>query len=224
MIVREPIGVVGRCAAVELPAADAGLEDRPGAGRRQFRDREARRANLAHRLRVAELAAEAGVPRGVLNVLPGRRPGGGRTARACTWMWTWSRFTGSTETGRRFLRYAADSNLKKIVLECGGKNPAIVLDDAENLDRVADHVVNAAFWNMGENCSATSRLIVHEAVKDALLARILARLREWKTGDPLDPANRLGALVDKAHCDKVCGYLNRQGQACWLAARSTAAS
>ena len=74
-------------------------------------------------------------------------------------------FTGSTETGRRFLKYSADSNLKKIVLECGGKNPAIVLEDAEDLDLVAAHIVNGAFWNMGENCSACSRLIVHEAIK-----------------------------------------------------------
>lgn len=64
------------------------------------------------------------------------------------------RFTGSTETGKRFLRYSADSNLKKVVLECGGKNPAVVLDDVENLGAAADHIVNAAFRNMGENCSA----------------------------------------------------------------------
>jgi len=117
-------------------------------------------------------------------------------------------FTGSTETGRRFLRYSADSNLKEITLEMGGKNPCVVMDDAENLDNVAAHVVNGAFWNMGENCSATSRLIVHEDVKDALLGRILAHAREWPLGDPLDPENRVGALVSKAHFDKVCTYLN----------------
>jgi gamma-glutamyl-gamma-aminobutyraldehyde dehydrogenase len=116
-------------------------------------------------------------------------------------------FTGSTETGRRFLRYSADSNLKKVTLECGGKNPAVVLSDAENLDHVAAHVVNAAFWNMGENCSAVSRLIVHSDVKAPLMERVLARLRDWRTGDPLDPANHLGALIDMEHCAKVAGYL-----------------
>jgi gamma-glutamyl-gamma-aminobutyraldehyde dehydrogenase len=116
-------------------------------------------------------------------------------------------FTGSTDTGRRFLRYSADSNLKKVVLECGGKNPAIVLDDAEDLDLVAQHVVQAAFWNMGENCSATSRLIVQSGVKAALLERILANARDWRTGDPLDPTNHLGALVDSEHFSKVCSYL-----------------
>ena len=93
----------------------------------------------------------------------------------------------------------------------GGKNPAVVLDDAENLDRVAAHIVNGAFWNMGENCSASSRLIVQSGVKDALLARIMAHAREWPMGDPLNPANRVGALVSKAHFEKVCSYLG-QGQ------------
>ena len=83
----------------------------------------------------------------------------------------------------------------------------MVFEDAENLDHVAGHVVNAAFWNMGENCSANSRLIVHKAVKEPLMERILARLRDWKTGDPLDPQNHLGALVDSEHCKKVAGYL-----------------
>ena len=111
------------------------------------------------------------------------------------------------ETGRRFLHYAADSNLKKVLLECGGKNPAIVLEDAENLDHVSSHVVNAAFWNMGENCSAASRLIAYKAVKAPLTNKTGARLRDWKTGDPLDPANHLGALIDADHCIKVPSYL-----------------
>jgi gamma-glutamyl-gamma-aminobutyraldehyde dehydrogenase len=118
-------------------------------------------------------------------------------------------FTGSTDTGRRFLHYSAESNLKKIVLECGGKNPAIVLEDAEDLDLVAGHIVNGAFWNMGQNCSASSRLIVHEAVKDELMKYIVARTRDWKTGDPLDPAHHLGALVDKEHFKKVSSYLKK---------------
>jgi len=118
-------------------------------------------------------------------------------------------FPGPTATGRRFLRYAADSNLKRIVLECGGKNPAVVLADVEDLDLVAEQVVNGAFWNMGENCSATSRLIVHADVKDELMQRIGAYMREWKMGDPLDPENRVGSLVSKAHFAKVQSYLDQ---------------
>jgi gamma-glutamyl-gamma-aminobutyraldehyde dehydrogenase len=118
-------------------------------------------------------------------------------------------FTGSTATGRRFLHYAAESNLKRIVLECGGKNPAVVLKDADDLDAVAQHVVNGAFWNMGENCSASSRLIVHADIKDALLERIGVQMREWKMGDPLDPEHRIGAMVSKAHFEKVRSYLEQ---------------
>ncbi|MEL6702104.1 MAG: aldehyde dehydrogenase family protein, partial [Pseudomonadota bacterium] len=87
------------------------------------------------------------------------------------------------------------------------KNPAVVLQGAENLDHVADHVVNAAFWNAGQNCSATSRLIVHTAVKEPLMERIIARIRDWRVGDPLDPATPIGTMIDADHADKVAGYL-----------------
>ena len=157
-------------------------------------------------LRVAELATEAGVPRGVLQVLPGTGPAVGEKLGRHRDIDMVS-FTGSTETGRLFLKYSSESNLKKVVLECGGKNPAVVFNDAENLDLVAEHIVNGAFWNMGENCSAISRLIVHKEIKSDLLKKILERLRDWKTGDPLDPQNQLGALIDKEHCKKVANYL-----------------
>lgn len=81
------------------------------------------------------------------------------------------------------------------------------MDDIEALDLVAGHVVNGAFWNMGGNCSASSRLIVHADIKDELLKRIGIQMREWKMGNPLDPENRLGAMVSKAHCEKVRSYL-----------------
>ena len=159
-------------------------------------------------LRVAELATEAGLPRGVLNVVTGSGPDVGEPIGRHMDIDMVS-FTGSTVTGKRFLSYSAESNAKEVVLEMGGKNPAIVMDDAENLDRVAAHIVNGAFWNMGENCSAASRLIVHRAVKDELLARIKHHAEHWNVGDPLDPETRLGALVSAAHYGKVCGYLEQ---------------
>jgi gamma-glutamyl-gamma-aminobutyraldehyde dehydrogenase len=82
-----------------------------------------------------------------------------------------------------------------------------VLDDAEDLDAVAAHVVNGAFWNMGENCSAASRLIVQKGVKDRLVEKVRAHAREWVVGEPLNPEVRVGALVSKAHFTKVSGYL-----------------
>ena len=159
-------------------------------------------------LRVAELALEAGVPRGVLNVVPGMGPEVGEPLGRHMDVDMVS-FTGSTETGKRFLGYAGESNAKEVVLEMGGKNPAIVLADAENLDRVAAHVVNGAFWNMGENCSALSRLIVERPVHDALIERIKLHMRSWPVGDPLDPQTRLDALVSAAHLGKVSGYLGK---------------
>jgi gamma-glutamyl-gamma-aminobutyraldehyde dehydrogenase len=157
-------------------------------------------------LRLAELAREAGLPDGVLNVLPGLGESCGAAIGRHPGIDVVS-FTGSTEVGRLFLKYAADSNLKRVTLECGGKNPAVVLADAAHLDQVAEQVVRACFWNMGENCTSNSRLIVHRNLKDDLLARVLVKAREWRTGDPLEPANNLGAMVSKEHFDKVIGYL-----------------
>lgn len=207
MIVREPIGVVAAVLPWNFPLLMLAWKIAPAlAAGNCVIVKPAEQTSLTA-LRIAELASEAGVPRGVLQVLPGDGVSVGEPLGLHPDVDMVS-FTGSTDTGRRFLRYSADSNLKKIVLECGGKNPAVVMDDAENLDLVAEHIVNGAFWNMGENCSACSRLIVHESVKDDLLALIIARTRDWKMGDPLDPANHLGALIDKEHQSKVAGYLS----------------
>jgi len=206
MIVREPIGVVAAVLPWNFPLLMLAWKIGPAlASGNSVIVKPAEQTSLTA-LRVAELAYEAGVPRGVLQVLPGDGPSVGEPLGRHGDIDMVS-FTGSTETGKHFLRYSADSNLKKVVLECGGKNPAVVLEDAEYLDAVAEHIVNGAFWNMGENCSACSRLIVHAAVKDELLSRIISRTRDWKTGDPLDPANHLGALIDKSHCEKVSSYL-----------------
>ncbi|MCR9257847.1 MAG: aldehyde dehydrogenase [Alphaproteobacteria bacterium] len=206
VIVREPVGVVAAVLPWNFPLLMLAWKIGPAlASGCSVIVKPAEQTSLTA-LRVAEIAAEAGIPRGVLQVLPGDGPSVGEPLGRHPGVDMVS-FTGSTETGRHFLRYAADSNLKKVVLECGGKNPAVVLEDAEHLDLVAGHVVNAAFWNMGENCSAASRLIVHKSVKDTLMERILARLRDWRTGDPLDPANHLGALIDTEHLAKVTGYL-----------------
>ncbi len=208
MILREPIGVVGLVLPWNFPLLMLAWKLGPAlACGCSVIVKPAEQTSLTA-LRVAELSIAAGIPRGVLQVLPGDGPSCGEPLGRHPDV-DMVAFTGSTETGRRFLRYAADSNLKKISLECGGKNPAIVLEDAEDLDIVAGHIVNAAFWNMGENCSATSRLIVHEAVKAPLLERIRARLRDWRTGDPLDPSNHLGALIDAEHLGKVTGWLER---------------
>ena len=209
MIVREPIGVVGAVLPWNFPLLMMAWKIGPAlAAGCSVIVKPAEQTSMTA-LRLAELATEAGLPNGVLQVLPGDGPSVGEPLGRHPGVDMVS-FTGSTETGRRFLNYAAESNLKKVVLECGGKNPAVVLEDAEHLDLVAEHIVNAAFWNMGENCSAASRLIVHQSIKAPLMECILARLRDWRTGDPLDPANNLGALIDAEHLKKVKSFLKKK--------------
>lgn len=208
MVVREAIGVVGLVLPWNFPLLMLAWKIGPSlAAGCSVVVKPAQETSLTT-LRVAELAHEAGIPAGVFNVVTGSGKDAGEPIGMHMDVSMVS-FTGSTATGRRFLRYAADSNLKRIVLECGGKNPAVVLNDVEDLDLVAEQIVNGAFWNMGENCSATSRLIVHADVKDELLKRIGAYMREWKMGDPLDPDNRVGSMVSKAHFEKVKSYLDQ---------------
>ncbi len=207
MIVREPIGIVGCILPWNFPMLMMAWKIGPAlAAGNSVIVKPAEQTPLTA-LRIAELAMEAGLPRGVLQILPGDGPTTGQPIGLHPDIDMVS-FTGSTETGRRFLTYAAESNLKKVTLECGGKNPAIVLDDAENLDDVAGHIVNGAFWNMGQNCSATSRLIVHKDIKAELMARILDHVKEWRHGNPLDPINRMGVLVDQEHFKKVTSMID----------------
>jgi gamma-glutamyl-gamma-aminobutyraldehyde dehydrogenase len=208
MVVREPIGVVGLVLPWNFPLLMLAWKIGPAlAAGCSVIVKPAEETSLTT-LRVAELASEAGLPKGVLNIVPG---GGAQVGEPIGRHMDIDMvsFTGSTVTGKRFLTYSAESNVKEVVLEMGGKNPCVVMDDAENLDMVAQHIVNGAFWNMGENCSATSRLIVHKGVKDELLTRIETHTRHWNIGDPLNPETRMGALVSKAHFDKVCGYLKQ---------------
>lgn len=212
MVVREPIGVVGLVLPWNFPLLMLAWKIGPAlAAGCTVVVKPAAETSLTA-LRLAELAAEAGLPRGVLNIVTGGGAEVGEPLGRHAGVDMVS-FTGSTVTGRRFLHYAADSNLKEVVLELGGKNPCIVLDDAEDLDAVAAHVVNGAFWNMGENCSAASRLIVQKGVKDQLIEKVRAHAREWVVGEPLNPEVRVGALVSKAHFTKVSGYLEAASKA-----------
>ena len=208
LIVREPAGVVGCVLPWNFPLMMLAWKIGPAlASGNSVIVKPAEQTSMTA-LRVADLAREAGVPDGALNVLPGLGDKAGQAMGLHEDIDVIS-FTGSTEIGRRFLEYSARSNLKRITLECGGKNPSVVLSDARNLDDVARHVVHAVFWNMGQNCTSNSRLIVHKSLADDLLERIGDRLKDWRTGDPLDPANALGAIVTREHFDKIMGDIAR---------------
>jgi len=206
MIVREPLGVIGAILPWNFPVQMGAWKLGPIlATGNSVVVKPARQTSLSL-LRLAELAAEAGLPEGVLNVIPGS--GSIIGAALCKHMDVdAAAFTGSTEVGRELLNYSAQSNLKRIVLELGGKNPQLVLEDAGDLDDIARQAVNCVFWNMGENCSSGSRLIVHRKLKDKLLAKMLEVSQEWIVGDPLDPATKVGPMIEESHLNTVLGYI-----------------
>ena len=206
LIVREPIGVVGAVVPWNFPLLMATWKVAPAlAAGNSVIVKPAELTSLST-IRMAELAAEAGIPDGVLNVVPGLGETAGQALgrHMDVDMVT---FTGSTEVGRYFLKYAAESNLKEITLECGGKSPQVVLASAPDLDFVAEQVLVAGLMNMGENCSCGSRLIVDRSVHDALVERLVAGTAAWTVGDPQDPATRLGPMIERPHLDKVLGYI-----------------
>ncbi len=157
-------------------------------------------------LRLAELAAEAGLPDGVLNVVPGRGETVGQAIGRHPDIDVLT-FTGSTEVGKYFLSYAGESNMKQVWLECGGKSANLVFADADDLDEAAEFAARAIFFNQGEVCSANSRLLVQREIADDFTAAVAARARAIRVGHPFDPASTMGPLVDRAHADRVERYL-----------------
>lgn len=157
--------------------------------------------------RLGELAIEAGFPPGVLNIVHGSGPGVGqplvehRDVKAIS-------FTGSTKTGAA-IAAAAAPKFKKLSLEMGGKNPAIVFADADLSDANLDTLVRSGFANQGEICLCGSRLLVQRSIYDAFKERYLERVQALTVGDPEDAGSDLGALVSKAHFDKVTGCIER---------------
>lgn len=206
MIVREPLGVIGAILPWNFPIQMAAWKLGPIlATGNSVVVKPARQTSLSM-LRLAELAAEAGIPDGVINVVTGN--GALIGAALCKHPDVdAAAFTGSTEVGRQLLQYSAESNLKRIVLELGGKNPQVVFDDAGDIDYVARQALGCVFWNMGENCSSGSRLIVHRKLKDKLLSRMIELSKEWVVGSPLDPATKVGPMIEESHMRKVLGYI-----------------
>ncbi len=157
-------------------------------------------------IRLAELMQEAGVPDGVINIVPGYGETTGQAIGLHNDIDTVS-FTGSTEVGRMFMRYSGDSNLKGVGLEMGGKSPFIVLDDAILDDDLIDHAAMSAFWNGGQNCSANMRQLIAKPLVEEFTGRILERVKAFKLGDPLDPATDIGSMITKDHKTRVMEYI-----------------
>ncbi len=148
------------------------------------------------------------MPPGVLNVLPGLGETTGQAIGRHPGIDAVS-FTGSTEVGALFLHYAADSNMKTVGLEMGGKSPLIVLDDARIDDDFVNSVVMAACWNGGQNCSANMRQIVDRSRREEFVAKVKARMEALVVGDPLDPATEIGSMITAEHRARVLSYIGK---------------
>ncbi|MDX6768265.1 MAG: aldehyde dehydrogenase family protein [Elusimicrobiota bacterium] len=155
-------------------------------------------------LRLAELAAEAGLPDGVLNVVPGPGPGCGSALVAHPLVRKVS-FTGSTAVGTGVMRAAADG-IKRVSLELGGKSPSVVFDDAD-LELAVEKSAWSVFGNSGQDCCARSRVLVHRKVYDRFLARFVARARKFVVGHPEKKGTQLGPLISRRQLDRVGDYI-----------------
>ena len=204
-ITREPVGVVAAITPWNYPLLMPAWKIGPalGAGNSVVLKPAEQTPLIA--IRLGELAAAAGIPEGVFNVVPGLGETAGQSlARhmdvdAVT-------FTGSTAVGRLIMGYAAQSNLKKVSLELGGKSPNVVLADAD-LDAAAQKAAFGIFQNTGQVCSAGSRLLVHASVAEEVVERVVRAAAEWQPGDPFDPATTQGSMVDEAQMRRVLSYI-----------------
>ena len=168
-------------------------------------------------LRLAELAAEAGVPDGVFNVVPGYGVTAGK-ALGLHMDVDCLAFTGSTGIGKMFMQYSGQSNLKQIWPETGGKSPNLIFADCENLEAAADMAAFGIFFNQGEVCSANSRLYVERSIKDRFVDLMVERAQAMQPGDPLDPASKMGAIVDEKQTQGIMRFVEAGKQSANLVA------
>ena len=207
LVTREPIGVVAAIVPWNYPLIITAWKLGPALATGNSVVLKPASQSPLSALRIAELATEAGLPDGVLNVVPGpgavigdalaRHPGVDKIA-----------FTGSTEVGKALLRAVGESDVKAISLELGGKSPQVVLADVGDLGAAASAIGWGIFYNSGQTCNAGSRLVVHRSVREELVERIAALGRKLAPGEPLDPATRLGSMVDERQLEKVLSYVD----------------
>ncbi len=206
LVRREALGVVGAVVPWNFPLDMATWKCAPAlAAGNSVVLKPAEQSPLSA-LRLAELAMEAGLPAGVLNVVPGLGETAGQALGRhpdvdCL------AFTGSTAVGKLFLQYSGQSNMKQVWLETGGKSPNLVFADCSDLDAAADMAAFGIFFNQGEVCSANSRLLVQRSVKDALVEKLVRRAAATQPGDPLDPASKMGAMVSAGHAANVMRFV-----------------
>ncbi|MGL4937359.1 aldehyde dehydrogenase [Shewanella sp.] len=206
MITREPVGVVAAIVPWNFPLLMACWKLGPALATGNSVVLKPSEKSPLTAIRIAQLALDAGIPKGVLNVLPGFGHTVGKALALHMDVDTLV-FTGSTKIAKQLMIYAGESNMKRVWLEAGGKSPNIVFNDAPDLKAAAVAAAEAIAFNQGEVCTAGSRLLVESGVKDELIALIGAELAAWQPGHPLDPDTVSGAVVDRQQLDTILSYI-----------------
>ena len=206
LVTREPIGVVAAIVPWNFPLLMTCWKLGPALASGNSVVLKPSEKSPLTAIRIAALAVEAGIPAGVLNVLPGYGHTVGK-ALALHMDVDCLVFTGSTRVAKQLMIYAGESNMKRVWLEAGGKSPNIVCADAPDLRAAARAAAGAICFNQGEVCTAGSRLLVEASIKEQFMTLLLEEMRHWQPGHPLDPATNVGALVDEQQLNTVLGYI-----------------
>ncbi|MDA9091298.1 aldehyde dehydrogenase family protein [Porticoccaceae bacterium] len=205
--VRKPIGVVGAIVGWNYPLSLAVTKLAPALVMGNSVVLKPSEFTSLSASRLAELAIEAGVPPGVFNVVHGA----GNTVGAALSLHQDVRllsFTGSSATGKQLMIAAGQSNMKRVILECGGKSPYLVFDDCpEDLDFLATDIVETAFANQGALCVSSTRLLVQDTLLEKLLPKIIAETEKLTPQDPLNSDTSFGAIINEAHLNKILAYI-----------------
>ncbi|MBU2012997.1 MAG: aldehyde dehydrogenase, partial [Gammaproteobacteria bacterium] len=207
LVTREPVGVVAAIVPWNFPLMMACWKLGPALATGNSVVLKPSEKSPLTAIRIAQLAIDAGIPAGVLNVLPGYGHTVGKALALHMDVDTLV-FTGSTRVAKQLMIYAGESNMKRVWLEAGGKSPNIVFADAPDLEAAAQAAAGAIAFNQGEVCTAGSRLLVERSVKERFLPMVVEALKGWKPGNPLDPATNVGALVDTQQLNTVLGYID----------------
>ncbi|WP_454256545.1 aldehyde dehydrogenase [Pseudomonas sp. Marseille-Q8238] len=206
LVTREPIGVVAAIVPWNFPLLMTCWKLGPALATGNSVILKPSEKSPLTGIRIAQLAIEAGIPAGVFNVLPGFGHTVGKALALHMDVDTLV-FTGSTKIAKQLMIYAGESNMKRVWLEAGGKSPNIVFADAPDLKAAAEAAASAIAYNQGEVCTAGSRLLVENSIKDTFVPMVVEAIKTWKPGNPLDPATNVGALVDTTQLNNVLAYI-----------------
>lgn len=207
-VTHEPIGVVGAIVAWNFPLHNAAVKLAPALAAGNSIVLKPSEDTPLSTLKLAALCHEAGLPSGVLNVVPGLGGTAGRAIGLHDDIDTVG-FTGSTAVGKELLRNSGDSNMKPVWLECGGKSPNIVFDDCDALEQAIDFTIAGIFTNAGQVCSAHSRLLLQRGIAERFMERLIEKTKTIVAGDPLDPDCALGAIINTKQHDKIMDYIHQ---------------